>query len=302
MSSRSPVVDVEEIQTTRSEKALAVVLAVFLLIGAGWAYEQLGDAARGTFEARVEAEDRAAVARLDVAEIRSSEAAAAERRAFTELVTAREAYRTALDADEPAQDLRRAYERRQRDVIAAEAARNAADADADAVRPAALAAADRIATEEQRAHDRGALLAFVLRLAALVALLAAGLWLLGRLRRAGSRWLPVAFAPVGAATVLALFLAGDYVSDYLDPLDFGPLVISLVGIVLTLVGFAALQRYLARRIPARRVRKGECPFCGYPAGRGNHCEGCGRNVVADCATCAGPRRVGTLHCRACGAS
>ena len=302
MSSRSPVVDVEKIQTTRSEKALAVVLAVFLLIGAGWVYEQLGDAARGTFEARVEAEDRAAVARLDVAEIRVLRGGCGGAASVHGAVTAREAYRTALDADEPAQDLRRAYERRQRDVIAAEAARNAADADADAVRPAALAAADRIATEEQRAHDRGALLAFVLRLAALVALLAAGLWLLGRLRRAGSRWLPVAFAPVGAATVLALFLAGDYVSDYLDPLDFGPLVISLVGIVLTLVGFAALQRYLARRIPARRVRKGECPFCGYPAGRGDHCEGCGRNVVADCATCAGPRRVGTLHCRACGAS
>ena len=155
MSSRPPVVDVEEIQTTRSEKALAVVLVVFLLIGAGWAYEQLGDAARGTFEARIDAEDRAAVARLDAAEIRSAEAAAAERRAFTELVTAREAYRTALDADEPALTLRRAYERRQRDVIAAEAARNAAEADADAVRPAALAAADRIATEEQtRARSR----------------------------------------------------------------------------------------------------------------------------------------------------
>ena len=86
------------------------------------------------------------------------------------------------------------------------------------------------------------------------------------------------------------------------PLDLGPLVLALLGIGLTLAGFAVLQRYLARRIPVRRVRKKECPYCGYPAGQGDHCEGCGREVVAPCARCASPRRVGTLHCRACGAA
>ena len=59
-------------------------------------------------------------------------------------------------------------------------------------------------------------------------------------------------------------LAGDYITDYVDPLSLGPLVLSLFGVVATIAAFAVLQRYLARRIPIRRVRKGECPFCGYP--------------------------------------
>ena len=66
------------------------------------------------------------------------------------------------------------------------------------------------------------------------------------------------------------------------------------------LAFVALQRYLAGRVPLRRVRKRECPFCGFPVGENEHCEGCGREVVAECATCSQPRRVGTLHCGACG--
>ena len=60
-------------------------------------------------------------------------------------------------------------------------------------------------------------------------------------------------------------------------------------------------RYLARHIPLRRVRKGECPYCGYPIRVGDHCEGCGRTVVGECTTCHLPRRIGTFHCAACGA-
>jgi hypothetical protein len=80
-------------------------------------------------------------------------------------------------------------------------------------------------------------------------------------------------------------------------------VLALVGVVLTLSAFAALQRYLARRVPVRRVRRNQCPFCGYPVrGEGPFCEGCGRDVVAECATCGQPRRVGTARCAACGAA
>jgi hypothetical protein len=125
-------------------------------------------------------------------------------------------------------------------------------------------------------------------------------WLLASLRKRGSRYFPLAFSVLGFATLLALVMAGDYVTDYLDPRDLGPLVLAVVGIALTIVSFAALQRYLARRVPFRRVRKRECPFCGYPVGEHDHCEGCGRAVIAECSTCAQPRRVGTLHCGACG--
>ena len=100
--------------------------------------------------------------------------------------------------------------------------------------------------------------------------------------------------------MLALVMAADYVTDYVDTVELGPLLLAIAGVGLTLVAFAALQRYLSRRVPLRRVRKHECPFCGFPSGTTEHCEGCGRQVVAECATCAQPRRVGTLHCGACG--
>jgi hypothetical protein len=300
MSSRPTYVDVEEIRTTASEKLLAVVLGAFLLIAGLWTYGRLDDWARAAFEPSISASDRAAVGARLAAENRAGRAAAAATAAREELVLAREAYRTALDANQPADGLRRAYESRQRDYEAARAAARAARAAASAVRAEATAAAERMAREEDRVRDREALLGFVLRLTFVAAFLGGGLQLLGRLRRVGSRWFPLAFSVVGAATLLAFVMGGDYVTDYVDPLDVGPLLLSLVGIVLTLFGFAALQRYLARRIPARRVRKGDCPFCGYPVGAGAHCEGCGREVVAPCARCASPRRVGTLHCRACG--
>jgi hypothetical protein len=79
-------------------------------------------------------------------------------------------------------------------------------------------------------------------------------------------------------------------------------VLAVAGALLTIVAFGLLQRYLARRLPERRVRHRECPFCGYPTRDVAHCEGCGRDVVAECASCREPRRVGTRHCRACGAA
>ena len=104
---------------------------------------------------------------------------------------------------------------------------------------------------------------------------------------------------VATATLSAVVLAGDYVTDYVDPLDVGPLVLSLFGVAATILAFVALQRYLARRIPIRRVRNGECPFCPARA-NGTHCESCGREIVAPCATCRRPRRVGTPRCATCG--
>jgi hypothetical protein len=129
---------------------------------------------------------------------------------------------------------------------------------------------------------------------------ALGYWVLARLRVRRSRYFPLAFAVVAAAVLMAFVMAGDYITDFVDPLEFGPLILSLVGVGATMAAFIALQRYLARRLPFRRVRKEQCPFCGYPTRDSAHCEGCGRQVVGECTTCARLRRVGTLHCRACG--
>jgi hypothetical protein len=154
-------------------------------------------------------------------------------------------------------------------------------------------------SEHRDAHARRN--TFLLRLGYVLAALAAAFFLLRQLRRRRSRYLLVGFAAVGAATVQALVMAGDYTTDYIDVGSSGPFLLSAAGIVLTLGSFVGLQRYLARRMPARRVRKHECPFCGFPVGDNSHCEGCGRAVRGECGRCSGPRRVGTPHCGVCGA-
>jgi len=95
-------------------------------------------------------------------------------------------------------------------------------------------------------------------------------------------------------------MAGDYAGSYLAFDEVGPLAISIAGIALTLAAFVALQRFLAKRIPARRVRRGECSFCGFPLRGTPHCEGCGRAAVAACSSCGQERRVGTARCGNCG--
>jgi hypothetical protein len=297
-------VEVEEIQITRSEKLFAIVLTVFLLIGGVWAYQRIDDEVReavGTEIVEPSPTDQAALDRLRGAQERLNAARQEQAAARDHLELRREAYRTALDAGRSAPALEREYqeaqarfERAQREVAAARQAVAAAQ-------PAARSANERVAQEYERREDRRALLTFLLRFAFVAASLGLGYWLLARLRRRGSRYFTVAVAVVGYAAILALVLAADYITDYVDPLDMGPLVLSLFGIALTLLAFVVLQRYLARRIPLRRVRKRECPFCGYPVRQNQSCEGCGRRVVASCTTCGSDRRVGTLHCGACGA-
>ena len=289
-------VDVEDIESTKSEKLLAVVLAIFLLIGGIWTYEKIDDVVREATKVTLSPAEQTALARFDEAQARVFRTQDEESRALQELEVRREAYRTALDAGQPAGDLERAYHDAEDRYAAVQTERAAAQADVEAARPAAEAAS----AHQAESFRHSELISFLARLAFVLAVLAAAYLLLAHLRKRHSRYFPMGLAAVGFAAVLALVMAGDYVTDYVDPLDLGPLVLALVGIALTIVAFAALQRYLARRVPLKRVRKRECPFCGFPVGNNEHCEGCGRLVIAECTTCAQPRRVGTLHCGACG--
>jgi hypothetical protein len=289
-------VDIEDIESTKSEKLLAVVLTIFLLIGGIWTYQKIDDVAREATKVTLSPAEQAAQQRFSDAQTRVFEAEGQEAAAREELELRREAYRTALDAGQPAGDLESAYHAAEDQFEAAQAARTVAQAEVEAARPAAEAASARQAEN----FEHFELISFLARLAFVIAVLAAAYLLLVSLRKRRSRYFRMGLAAVGFAALLALFMAGDYVTDYVDPLELGPLVLALVGIAFTILAFAALQRYLARRVPIRRVRKRECPFCGFPVGENEHCEGCGRVVVAECATCAQPRRVGTLHCGACG--
>ena len=92
----------------------------------------------------------------------------------------------------------------------------------------------------------------------------------------------------------------DYTGSFIEFDEVGPLAISIAGIALTLGAFVALQRFLAKRVPARRVRRGECSFCGFPLRGTSHCEGCGRAAIAACSNCGQERRVRTPRCGNCG--
>ncbi|HYG95587.1 MAG TPA: zinc ribbon domain-containing protein, partial [Solirubrobacterales bacterium] len=124
--------------------------------------------------------------------------------------------------------------------------------------------------------------------------------LLIRLRSQNPRYVPAALAWIGATAILAIVMATDYTESYIEFEEIGPLAISVAGVALTLAAFIALQRFLAKRVPPRRVRRGECPFCGFPVRDKPHCEGCGRTVIADCSSCQRDRRVGTARCGYCG--
>jgi hypothetical protein len=300
-------VDVEEIQTTKGEKLLAVVLAAFLLMGGVWVYAKIDDAARTTsppdYSYRGTPSEQAALKEERSAEAQLARAQVATRNARDNLELKGEAYRTALEAHRAEakrlgvayDSARKRHARARRDVVQARA-------EVARARPAAAAAERHVSQVQNGRIEKRELVTFFLRLAWVIANLLFGYWLLARLRRKGSRYYPVGMAFVGYAVVLAFVMATDYLTDYFDPLDLGPLVLSLAGIVLTLLAFVGLQRYLAKRIPGRRVRRRECPFCGYPVRDNPHCEGCGRDVLAPCARCSEPRRVGAAHCGVCGAA
>jgi hypothetical protein len=292
-------VDVDEIQTTRGEKLLAVVLAIFLLIGLVWAYTKIDTRDPYSAEpATLSEEDQAAIAVHAAAQEELYAAQTLRNQALTDLELKRERYRTALDAGQEAQALRRQYREAEMTLSAANGRLARAEAREAETRPAAAAAEERRYQEQRERFLSEDRVTFLLRLAFVLAVLGAAYGLLVALR--GSRYFTVALAGVGAGAVLALVFAGDYTEDYVDLQATGPVVLSLSGVALTLGAFWGLQRYLQRRIPLRRVRKHECPFCGFPV-RGNaRCEGCGRGVLGSCSNCGEPRRVGVLFCGSCG--
>lgn len=294
-------VDIEELQTTKSEKLFAVVMTIFLLIGGVWAYQEIDDRVRERVELRAGTpSEQAALTRADRATVRVDRAERALEQARDELDLRRERYRTALDAGEPAAGLRAEYRAAERIYARAVRRRGAAAAAAAAAGPAAKQASRQREERFQAERRRERLVTLFLRLALAVVSFLTGVLLLSQLRRRNSRYLPLGGAVVAFGTVLALVVAADYLTDYFDPFELGILILSLMGVAITLLAFWMLQRYLRRRLPQRRVRKRQCPYCGFAAGEEEHCEGCGRAVLAPCARCDAQRRVGTRFCRACG--
>lgn len=302
MSSR---VDAEEIEPTRSEKLLAVLLGIFLLVGTVWFYVEVP----GWVDDAMPGGDRTAVEQAQEREMQADEAmwnAETQRdEKSLELDLAREEYKVALQEGTGAEAAKAEYDRVQQEYDrAATDLTEARDESSDA------RAEVREAQEEFDQENRTGAKAWAVAMIRLVFI--AG-WtfgayrLIGSLRQRESRYLALAFAGAAVGAVMALVFAVDYLVGFIDPLELGPIVLSVLGVVATIGAFRVLQKFLAARLPGRRVRKGECPFCGFPShdsglDAGAHCAGCGREVVGDCATCGATRRVGSSFCVSCGSA
>ena len=161
--------DLEEIEITKTEKLLAVVLTVFFLIGGAWAYAKVDNVVRSEFvpvDSYLTAEEHAAVDRASEAQGRLDGAEQALTQARLDLEHAREAYRTALDAGEPATRLESAYRAAEADYSSAQAEVDRARSDVLAAQPAADAAYARASEEARDASVRGELITFAARLGA----------------------------------------------------------------------------------------------------------------------------------------
>ena len=290
--------EVDEIQTTRGEKALAWVLGLFIAVGLVWTYVQLDLREPYALPPPLTATEQAAVDRLAAAESDLSAAEFARTAALEDLELRRERYRTALDEGRAAPGLAAEYRQAEARYAGAQRQVAAAQARVAAARPAADAVSKERAEEAEAQRLREDRLTFFLRLAFALVALGVAYGLLHVLR--GSRYFMLGLGAVGAVAVLVLVFAGDYVEDYVELRNNGPVVLAVAGILLTVGAFWSLQRYLQRRIPLRRVRKGECPFCGFPAAGNSNCEGCGRDVAGLCSHCGEHRRVGVRFCGSCG--
>ena len=127
-------VDTEDIQTTRGEKVLAVVLTVFLLIGGIWAYEKL-EIGHGYVAPSYTPAERAAISTYDAAQQRLYATRSAVGRAQNELELSREAYRTAIEAHQPSAKLGASYHADSARFRAAQAAERSASAAVGKPRP-----------------------------------------------------------------------------------------------------------------------------------------------------------------------
>lgn len=308
---------------SKSERLLAWILTGFILLALSWAYVNVDDGVRNArfdkqaaLQNQIDAIDGARADRkrqLGLRERLSSNAVDESEYAIDSAKeardTARERYRTELDTGTNSAKLKLAYRKSELRVTAAEQRSRSLKSDrtvalAKAKLFAASNATERRGLEKKLRANRRAETRMIFFLRALLAfgILGLSLFLMRKVAERSPRLLPLAQAAVGASALLALTMIIDYSEVSFDFETFGPLGLSLLGALLTIAGFFALQRYMRKRLPAKRLRSNECRSCGYPAGQSNFCEGCGEQVLEVCPSCDKTRRVGTAHCRACGAA
>jgi hypothetical protein len=264
----------DEHELTRSEKALAVILAAFLLLGSLWIYSQPLDritypAAKSPTPAVVKQQTERQSqleADLQAAEVAYQQALAAD----PESAQTEKARQQFIDAKRAVDDLNQKY-------------------------------AEGIPGDTQQSA-KGEGVTFALRLAFVLGQLLAALAIHQRVSRKGSRRTLITLAFVVQAGVMGIVMGLDYLSDYIDWEKIGPLYLSLAGSAMVILAILAYQRMLARRLSERRALHHQCLACGQKAEDGRYCERCGSGVYESCRNCGELRRRGIPHCANCGAA
>ena len=158
--------DVEDLQITRTEKLLAVVLTAFLLVGGIWTYTRIDDVVRQHIRLPTQTlTQNSAIVREQAAQQRTFRAQSRSRQALQNLELRREAYRTALEAHKPAKRLEREYTAAQSHYVAAQRELNRARTEQAAAAPAAQAAQRSAENKVGAALQRQARDSFLARLA-----------------------------------------------------------------------------------------------------------------------------------------
>lgn len=220
----------------------------------------------------------------------------------------KEEYRLALERgrDDPAlarlhEEAGASYETARETYSLAEATRRSLEARQAAPRAEYNAAALTVHESYQHAVDRYELIVFLLRFCYALPLFAGSVWAWLALRRRQGRNLTVATAFMSFAGLQAIALVFQYGWYVLR--DIGPIALSVTGSGVCVAGLVALKRWSSnpRRLSMARLRRSQCPYCGYPLSAGlAHCAGCGRGLALACPECGRDNLPETPYCSHCG--
>ncbi len=323
--------EVETLETTRLEKAVALGLIIFLLVGGLWMMERLNALVPMPIRAANEYVPPAATAQQPPIEDelgltphrkeaeRLSALAAEQQRALTDaegrlseatrdFQFRREEFRTGIEASRrtPEQDrtyqaARERYRQREREREIAQQAYQAAQTQSDTYAKkiqSLVTRADQLYTQRKRAHD---LTLFSLQLAYCAACLALAWFLWRRGRQVEWRYLTLLTALLIAAGLQSLFLLLGYCWRLLD--QVAQLGVSILGSVACAAVLVALKRYLfsPERLARARLAAHECPNCSTPFESGQkRCWDCGRPLTDVCPACGATHLRFAPYCAECG--
>jgi hypothetical protein len=310
--------EMEQLETSRAERILAVGMVVFMLIGGAWVLNRISSlvpypdrTALEVGHGLVSLRDSVQVSQARFSEAQRIYADRAERATKAQAVYEfrREEYRVSMEQGAAADSTRAAYEAsrteyeaavRERDIAAR--VKDAAAEDLSRVEGECREKEGLVAAAFERALRLRETKLFLLRAAYVIPalLLCFALW--HRMRRAGSRYLIVGTALLAFSIIQVTIVAAQYSWHFLRGL--GQLALSVVGTAACAFGLVAIRRLIlsSARLARSRFRRGQCPNCGFPRASGAYCMSCGTKLTEQCPNCAAQRPVNAPYCPSCGSS